>query len=130
MTGASLDRLHERVEDLSQILQSKLSMLQHEPHPTWDFKNKHYQAPAAIDLYTGREALLTEVKAAFGLDSTAIETAEDSDSASVFSSTTLVDDSSQLDTDVVIHKRFVLHGLGGAGKTEFCRKFAERNKNR
>ena len=27
-------------------------------------------------------------------------------------------------------KRFILVGLGGSGKTEFCRKFAEQNQSR
>ena len=129
MTGVSLDRLHEKIDGLSQDLLSKLATMRQDQHPVWDFKNRHYQAPAAIDLYTGRESLLMEVKAAFGLDSITTRISEDSDSASLVSTATLIDDSSQLSTDAIIHKRFVLHGLGGAGKTEFCRKFAERNKN-
>lgn len=29
-----------------------------------------------------------------------------------------------------IQKRFILVGLGGSGKTEFCRKFAAQNQSR
>jgi signal recognition particle GTPase len=38
------------------------------------------------------------------------------------------DDSSQYGNNV--QKRFVVQGLGGAGKTEFCCKFAQVNRQR
>jgi Cdc6-like AAA superfamily ATPase len=28
-----------------------------------------------------------------------------------------------------VQKRFVIFGLGGSGKTEFCRKFAQENRH-
>lgn len=111
-----------------------------EPEP-----NPIFQAPAASPLFTGRTVLLSHVEEAFGL-STGLE---EHDDRPLSSSNTLVDmpppsadalsvpmyswnrpthgDAFDLERK---QKRFVLVGLGGSGKTEFCRKFAERNQSR
>lgn len=63
--------------------------------------NKHFHVPRAISsIYTGREPLLNQLKALLGL------------------------------ADSNIQKRFVVYGMGGSGKTEFCCKFAQDNRNR
>lgn len=55
-------------------------------------------------IFTGREALLKELSLA-------------------------IDDNSMLKGDNV-QKRFVVQGLGGSGKTQFCCKFAQLNRQK
>lgn len=66
--------------------------------------NKHFSLPQAVKSYfTGRVALLEELRAT-------------------------LDDSSP--GGYKPQKRFVVQGLGGSGKTQFCCKFAELNRQR
>ena len=63
------------------------------------FHNKHYEVPYRVSpIFTGREDVSLQLKEAFfPVDG-------------------------QCNSN--IQKRFVLHGLGGAGKTQVCLKFA------
>ena len=61
--------------------------------------NKYFSLPQSIrSIYTGREELLKKLKNS--LDSLVLE-------------------------DKKAQKRFVVYGQGGAGKTQFCCKFAQ-----
>ena len=61
--------------------------------------NEHFSVPQGVEkLYTGRTALLDEIKHAFSAPS-----APD---------------------HVGLQKRIVIYGLGGSGKTQFCCKYA------
>lgn len=65
--------------------------------------NKHFDTPQPVSsMYTGREKLLEELKSV------------------------IIDGPSALSGQ----RRFVIHGLGGSGKTQFCSKFAEDNRER
>ena len=67
--------------------------------------NKYFHIPRAVSsIFTGREKLLKELK-------------DDLDSSS----------SSE---DQHQQRRFIIYGLGGSGKTEFCCKFAQDNRQR
>ncbi|MCJ1392481.1 hypothetical protein MMC18_005348 [Xylographa bjoerkii] len=62
--------------------------------------NRHFEIPHSVSsLYTGREAQLEELKRTFLAPEPA--------------------------TGGQVQKRFVIYGIGGAGKTEFCCKFAQ-----
>ncbi|KAI9811231.1 MAG: hypothetical protein M1827_005563 [Pycnora praestabilis] len=62
--------------------------------------NKHFHVPRAVSsIYTGREPLLDQLKSALS------------------------------QADLSIQKRFVVYGMGGSGKTEFCLKFAQDYRN-
>lgn len=64
--------------------------------------NRHFDLPHAVSsIFTGRGKLLKDLKETF--------------------------DTSKLD-DNRIQKRFVIYGLSGSGKTEFCCKFAQDNR--
>lgn len=68
-------------------------------------KNKYFNTPQAVSsYYVGREALLSELRDTFIQPS---------------------GPSRQL-----YQRRFVVQGMGGSGKTQFCCKFAEENRNR
>lgn len=67
--------------------------------------NKHFSLPQAVKSYfTGRVALLEELR----------KTLDDASSPEGYKA----------------QKRFVVQGLGGPGKTQFCCKFAELNRQR
>lgn len=67
--------------------------------------NKYFKTPQAVSsIFTGRESLLQELRHCF------IQPPGPLHSQS--------------------QRRFVVHGLGGAGKTQFCCKFAEDNRER
>ena len=76
------------------------------------FTNIHFDTPKPIDLfYTGREAQAENLKR------------------------WLISEASQehmkvSEKESEIQKRFVVYGVGGAGKTQFCCKFAEDNRDR
>ncbi|KAL8658742.1 MAG: hypothetical protein Q9226_000813 [Calogaya cf. arnoldii] len=129
-------------------LQAQISSLQQVAPPESPLSNKIYQAPAASDLFTGRLALLTEVEAAFGLvtypalHATGVhsvsmkehQTPPPTPMTSEVSRSPPLDSSAKSGpTSAPGHgkkqKRFILVGLGGSGKTEFCRKFAEQNQS-
>jgi hypothetical protein len=66
--------------------------------------NRYFQIPQAVSsIFTGRSALLEELKTALNVSSLA--------------------------KNSHTQKRFVLYGLGGSGKTQFCCKFAQDNQN-
>jgi hypothetical protein len=68
--------------------------------------NKHFDTPKAVSsIFTGREIYLAGLKQAY-------------------------DASHSLSEDRSIRKRFVVFGIGGSGKTQFCCKFALENKQR
>lgn len=68
--------------------------------------NKHFDTPKTVSsIYTGRKSYLAGLKQAF-------------------------DSSNSSSLDNPTHKRFVVFGLGGSGKTQFCCKFASDNKQR
>ena len=112
-----------------------------------ELSNVSFHAPAASDLFTGQTALLAQVKEAFRLTSKPI--IRDSNvtavSPQVLHPNVTPESKSTSDTSALEkppeqrqqssedikrkQKRFVLVGLGGSGKTEFCRKFAERNQS-
>ncbi|MCJ1338200.1 hypothetical protein MMC09_003485 [Bachmanniomyces sp. S44760] len=67
--------------------------------------NRHFDTPKTVSsIYTGRKGYLDGLKQAFS--------------------------SSHSSSDSPAHKRFVVFGLGGSGKTQFCCKFASDNKQR
>jgi signal recognition particle GTPase len=62
----------------------------------------HFDIPHAVNsLFTGRDAYLQDLKKS-------------------------LDDA--ITTNTSAQKRFVVYGLGGSGKTEFCCKFAQDNR--
>ncbi|KAI0538600.1 tetratricopeptide repeat domain-containing protein [Xylaria digitata] len=67
--------------------------------------NEHFHTPQTVSsIFTGRDELLQQLKDAF------IQPPGPPSSQS--------------------QRRFVIHGLGGSGKTQFCCKFAEANRHR
>lgn len=134
-----MTRLQDQVESLQPTAPSKLQ-----------FSNHIFQAPAASDLFTGRMALLNQVEEAFGLvtypflDATG-QLTKSPDSITLspppssvgkaskeapFRSNTEDSHDHWAGRSKRKQKRFILVGLGGSGKTEFCRKFAEQNQSR
>lgn len=125
-------------------LQSQILSLQRQAPPESPLHNKIYQAPMASDLFTGRLALLNEVEAAFnlvtypalhatGVHSVSMKEPQATrpaplESERSYSSAKLLPASAS--NYEKKQKRFILVGLGGSGKTEFCRKFAEQNQPR
>lgn len=68
--------------------------------------NEHFDTPKTVtSIFTGRKLYLDNLREAFDLS---------------FSSSEIS----------AIQKRFVVFGLGGSGKTQFCCKFASDNKQR
>lgn len=67
--------------------------------------NRHFHIPHAVSsIFTGRQKLLEELRNAY--------------------------DASSFPEENRAQKRFVLQGLGGSGKTEFCCKFAQDNRQK
>lgn len=67
--------------------------------------NKYFKTPQAVSsIFTGRESLLQELKHCFIQPSGPLRHQS--------------------------QRRFVVHGLSGSGKTQFCCKFAEDNRER
>ncbi|KAL8993142.1 MAG: hypothetical protein Q9169_006574 [Polycauliona sp. 2 TL-2023] len=146
-TSGSLNELREDFAASMLQLQTQISSLQRIASPDSPLFNKIYQAPAASDLFTGRAALLNEVEEAFGLAThpamhfadVHLVSNKKNESSPQNPSTSGVSESpppyssaTQRPTSAPRHgkkqQRFVLVGLGGSGKTEFCRKFAEQNQ--
>jgi hypothetical protein len=74
--------------------------------------NQHFETPKPIDFfYTGREEQAEKLKSWLLPEP-----------SQAHGKTMTKDDAKQ--------KRFVVYGVGGAGKTQFCCKFAEDNKER
>lgn len=68
--------------------------------------NKHFYIPRAVSsMFTGKADLLDDLRHC------------------------LFDSSTQIEKQHV-QKRFIIYGLGGSGKTEFCCKFAQDNRQR
>ncbi|CZR65421.1 uncharacterized protein PAC_15321 [Phialocephala subalpina] len=68
--------------------------------------NKHFYVPQAVSsIFTGREKLLVDLEGYFGI-------------------------SDEPTTPTTADKRFVIYGLGGSGKTQFCCKFAQKNRQK
>ncbi|KAI4247104.1 MAG: hypothetical protein LQ352_006227 [Teloschistes flavicans] len=66
--------------------------------------NKHFYIPRAVSsMFTGKADLLDDLRHSLFDTSTSLEKQH-------------------------IQKRFIVHGLGGSGKTEFCCKFAQDNR--
>lgn len=69
------------------------------------FSNRHFDVPQSVSsIFTGREDQLDELVRIF------------------IPERRIVRDQFQ--------RRFIIHGLGGSGKTQFCCKFAEVNRDR
>ena len=69
--------------------------------------NRYFDTPQSVSsMYTGRENLLEEL------------------------ATIMFDSETRKSGTGMIQKRFVIYGLGGSGKTQFCCKFAEDNRQR
>ncbi|KAI1176241.1 tetratricopeptide repeat domain-containing protein [Nemania sp. FL0916] len=67
--------------------------------------NKYFKTPQSVSsIFTGREALLQQLRDCF------------------------IQQPGPLHSQY--QRRFVIHGLGGSGKTQFCCKFAEENRHR
>ena len=149
MTSTLLNESREEFAGFMTRLQDQLASLQQVAPPEPQLSNKIFQAPAATDLFTGRMALLNQVKEAFGLVTYPFvdDAAEPSRSSnSILLSSPLPTAGKALDLvqprsgTKSSHdhsfgyrrrqKRFILVGLGGSSKTEFCRKFAEQNQPR
>ena len=121
-------------------LTGQVSSLQQAAAPESQFSNKHFQAPTASPFFTGREALLNQVEHAFGLVSYpsanfAAETSKSLDNLVPSSPPLIASDAVAPSHHPSFgqgktQKRYIIYGLGGSGKTEFCRKFAERNQRR
>jgi hypothetical protein len=74
-------------------------------------KNKHFDTPRPVDpFYTGREDQEEQLKSCF--------LPESSQTCGSVRGKTLEK-----------QKRFVIYGVGGSGKTQFCCKFAEDNRD-
>lgn len=147
MTSQSLEELKRDFAKSMVILQEQVASLQKAAPPDSPLSNKVYQAPAASDLFTGRTALLNQVEEAFNLatypfieeyDETskpakivrqgALLSADDKQSDPNLSRSTPTLGHKRSHSHIRKQKRFILVGLGGSGKTEFCRKFAEQNQ--
>ncbi|KAI9713724.1 MAG: hypothetical protein M1812_006562 [Candelaria pacifica] len=120
--GSTLGHLNDNVESWGFKLQHELAAIRARMAADGDTKakgstipnaaavasqfqlNKHFQLPRAVSsIFTGRDDLLTDLKRL------------------------IFDASSSVDSKH-IQKRFVIYGLGGSGKTEFCCKFAQDNQ--
>lgn len=72
------------------------------------FKNKYFDIPQSVnDFFTGREAELRELRECF-----------------------LPTRNSPMRYNIQGQRRFIVVGIGGSGKTQFCSKFAQDNQNR
>ena len=146
MTSDLLSESRDNFANFMTRLQDQLASLQPQTFPESRSRNKIFQAPAASDLFTGRMALLNQVEEAFGLVTYPfIDTACELSTNIVPSApqSTISEESHQAKVradpgPTHYHalgygrkqKRFILFGIGGSGKTEFCRKFAEQNQPR
>ena len=144
MTEASLDRLLEEVQSLAAtISKAQISSPSQKPAPKPGFTNKYFKAGAATHLFTGREDLLNHVKEAFILGASQSVDKPSQDEFDLSRSTTTMSTASTLvpssrglpeidrqssPDDTHSQKHFVIVGLGGSGKSEFCRKFCEANQ--
>lgn len=88
-------------------LKAQLSSLQPADPPPY-VTNKHFHAPAVNVFFTGRKALLERLSVSFMINGEGGKQ--------------IIDPMPQA------QKRFVIYGLGGSGKTEFCCKYAEINQ--
>lgn len=140
MTSNLLNESREEFAGFMTRLQDQMASLQRVAPPESQLSNKIFQAPAASDLFTGMMALLNQVEEAFGL-----VTDPSADYASELLKSSLSTTSKEPEPAEPRsgtqpshrsfgfkrrQKRFILVGLGGSGKTEFCRKFAEQNQPR
>ncbi|KAI4164739.1 MAG: hypothetical protein LQ342_001714 [Letrouitia transgressa] len=105
--AASLNRLLEQFGSLAIDLKAQLSSLQPADPPPY-VTNKHFHAPAVNVFFTGRKALLERLSVSFMINGEGGKQ--------------IIDPMPQA------QKRFVIYGLGGSGKTEFCCKYAEINQ--
>ncbi|KAI9835608.1 MAG: hypothetical protein M1819_002059 [Sarea resinae] len=101
--------LHAQIESLKPLIQSpdiynlRSSVQSAVAVASWTSPNKHFDIPQTVSsMFTGRKATLAELKVAFNTPPSP----------------------GQRQTQ----KRFVIYGLGGSGKTQFCCKFAQENR--
>ena len=148
MSYQSLEELKEQFGSSMIMLQEQIASLQKAAPLDSPISNRVYQAPAASDLFTGRTALLNQVEEAFGLvtypffeehdepskpakitrQSLTSQTGYEQSEASVPQNKSPKSGHKHSHSHIRKQKRFILVGLGGSGKTEFCRKFAEQNQ--
>lgn len=122
-------------EDFTQrldLLNEQLASLRTSLTPVTDVPNKVFQAPSASIVFTGRESLLQHVERAFGLLPGSSQSSSSPSSLEALTKEKKPDvtDPGEISDHERKQKRFVLIGLGGSGKTEFCCKFAERTQQR
>ena len=68
--------------------------------------NKHFDIPQTVSsIFTGRDSLLEDLQNAFDVFEISREPRN-------------------------VQRRFIVYGLGGSGKTQFCCKFAQDNRNK
>lgn len=150
MTSDLLKDSKAEFAGLMNKLQDQIISLQPTAPSKLQLSNHIFQAPAASDLFTGRMALLNQVEEAFGLTrdpflDAAAQLTRSPDSITLspppysagsvsdeatFRSNTKSPRDDWAERSKRKQKRFILVGLGGSGKTEFCRKFAEQNQSR
>ena len=141
MHGIKLDRILELLQSLAVDLKAPRSPPAEVPPPT-TVTNEHFQAPAlSNNVYTGRDELLKEVKAAFLISTSKSE--ENSLQHSLppsysplsiaetrGSSPQLSDESGQSSPssdESHTQKRFVLFGLSGSGKNRVLSQILRKN---
>ena len=77
--------------------------------------NQHFDTPQAVSsIYTGREDFLEDLRSMLFVPAARMNHAKDGDIQGLSNA----------------QKRFVVYGLGGSGKTQFCCKFAQDNRER
>ncbi|KAF2757313.1 hypothetical protein EJ05DRAFT_528924 [Pseudovirgaria hyperparasitica] len=99
--GTGQDSQHQLINLLTmKLLRDTVEPIQSPPST---FVNQHFRVPQPVSsIFTGRKDRLDELSRTF-IGST-VYTAQ--------------------------QKRFVIYGMGGSGKTQFCSKFAEQNRDR
>ncbi|KAL8784073.1 MAG: hypothetical protein Q9213_004200 [Squamulea squamosa] len=144
-TSDSLTGLRGEFSGCMAQLQAQVSALRQSAPPESPLANKVFQAPAASDLFTGRMTLMNQVAEAFdlvtypvlhatGVYSEPIVVPATAFATEVPPGQSLYEHGSKISHRLFQRhgrkqKRFILVGLGGSGKTEFCRKFAAENQS-
>ena len=107
----SLDRI---LEDVQLLLNRPREYPPQASKPVSEHTNRYFEAPAANHLFVGREALLEKVSTAFVASDSSTQSEHESEQPPT--------------TRARLQQRFVIYGLSGSGKTEFCIKFCHRNQ--
>jgi hypothetical protein len=103
--GSNADKYQEDIAMLSALKQLRDSVDSVATAVSVASPNKHFDIPQPVSsFYTGRKSYLEKLRDIFAIP----------------------------DTPGLAQRqlRFVIHGIGGSGKTQFCSKFAENNRER